>query len=149
MWKRLKWKWVPIVLPPSFGNVGMECSWEWIRFWGSKMRGVMGPGWLSHEARASLLGAELSLPLSCGKQVYWRTTGMFLTALVSVAESPGNESTGWCQLLHPTGDSCPDHRTPLLSGQAPGCSQDSDSHPVVVSAQILLQQSPWGCSLCP
>lgn len=28
----------------------------------------MGPGWLSHEARASLLGDELSLPLSCGKQ---------------------------------------------------------------------------------
>lgn len=64
--ERLKCSWVPI---PNFGNVGMDCSWEWVGFRGSKMSGMMGPGWLSHEARASLLGAEPSMPLSCGKQV--------------------------------------------------------------------------------
>lgn len=42
----------------------------------------------------------------------------------------------------PHGYLCSDHRNPLVSGQAPGCSQDSDFHPVVVSTQILLQQSP-------
>lgn len=31
----------------------------------------------------------------------------------------GRGSTGWCWLLHPTGYSCPGHRTPLVSGQAP------------------------------
>lgn len=86
--ERLKCTWVPIVLSPKFGNVGMDYSWEWICFRGSKMRGMMGPGWLSHQARAPLLGAEPSLPLSCGKQVQWGTGGMFLTALVSVAAEP-------------------------------------------------------------
>lgn len=86
--ERLKCTWVPIVLSPKFGNVGMDCSQELILFRGSKMRGMMGPGWLSLEARASLLGAEPSLPLSCGKQVEWGTGGMFLTALLSMAAEP-------------------------------------------------------------
>lgn len=57
--ERLKCSWVPSVLPPKFGNVGMACSWEWICFRDSRMSRMMGHGWLSHEARASLRGEEL------------------------------------------------------------------------------------------
>lgn len=138
VWKRQKRGWnVPGCQLSSLQSLEM-CEWtvlrngftlegpKWVRWWG--------------------LGGWASLAPPVGSRFNGEQQGCSSLLCSPWQQSPWEWEH---RLVHPKAHPCPEHRTPLVSGQAPGCPQVSDFHPVVVSAQILLQQSPCSCSVCP